>query len=147
MSDVQLERSLNWHLAWPADNGPFQTPMVETICLALQKPMRDLNAREVRLLISQDIAREYAVPLALELLKSDPFVFGGIDRGDLLEACLRLEPVFWAINFRTFSQFREFLSGLRTIDRNINTRIEAFLKLEIEPPVRIRKLKKSKGRR
>ena len=147
MSDVQLERSINWHLAWPADNGPFPTSMVETICLALQKPMRELDARELRLLISQDITREYAVPLALELLKSGPLVDGGVYGGDLLTACLRLETDFWTQNIQAFNQFHELFLKVRMIDKDINARAEAFLKLEIKPPSRIRKMKKSKGRR
>lgn len=147
MSDVQVERSINWHMAWPADSGPFPTPMVETICLALQKPMRDLDAREVRLLISQDIARKYAVPLALDLLKSGPLIDGGAYSGDLLAACLKLEQEFWAKNIKVFRQLRDLLLKVRMFDETINARVEAFLKLEIEPIDRAGKAKKTKGTR
>jgi contact-dependent growth inhibition (CDI) system CdiI-like immunity protein len=147
MPHVQTERSINWHMGWPDDRGPFPTRMVETIALALQKPARDLDAQEVRLLVSQNLALEYSAPLALQLLKAGPMVSGGAYYGDLLNACLTLEPGFWAQNRSVFIQFRELLSNIRTIDTEINARVDAFLKLEIEPADRAGKAKKTKGTR
>ncbi|MGV3549876.1 contact-dependent growth inhibition system immunity protein [Rhizobium sp.] len=147
MSSVQVERSINWHMAWPADNGPFPTSMVETICLALQKPIRELDAWELRLLISHDLARDYVVPTALDLLGSEPLLEAGAYRGDLLAECLKLAPGFWTDNTRAFAQFRQLLLKFRTIDKDLNSEIEAFLKLDIKPPSRAKRAKKSKGRR
>jgi hypothetical protein len=122
--------------------------MVEAIALSLQAPIRELKTEDVRLLISQDVALEYAVPVALQLLASRPMADGGDYIGDLPSTCLRIAPSFWENNQSLFQQFRTQLSTLRTMDKQINAQIEQFLHLEIEPAARGgRKRKKAKGTR
>ena len=62
MSHVRSERSINWHMGWSDQTGPFPTRMVETINNAPQKPITELDAIEIRLLISQDVAQAEPTP-------------------------------------------------------------------------------------
>ena len=145
MAHVQSGRSINWRMGWQDEKGPFPSRMVETIASALQKQILDLNIEDVRLLISQDCALEYAVPVALEFLVSRPMVDSGNYVGDLLLACLNIKSGFWNENSPMFKQLKGCLSNLRTIDKEINARIKMFLDREIEPTVLDGRKKKTKG--
>jgi len=147
MSDVQPERSINWHMGWPEDTGPFPTQMVETIARALGKPIRELDVREITLIVGQNLVLEYAVPVALEFLSSRPMADGGNYAGDLLHTCLNIEPEFWRQNSSMFNRFKDLISNLGTVDRVLNAEIDAFLKLKIAPTKRDHRRKRNKGKR
>jgi len=95
---MRPERSLNWHLGWPDDNGPYPTSMVEKANKALKKPIQELTSSEIRLLIGQNMGLEYVVPLALEILASDPMIDATYYPGDLLSTCLNADREFWQKN-------------------------------------------------
>jgi len=58
-------------------------------------PLRELSAEHLRMMIGQQIGLPYLVPLALEVLRTDPFTAGGCYPGDLLAAMLRAEAALW----------------------------------------------------
>lgn len=133
MPDVRPERSVNWHMGWPDEKGPFQTKMIETISLALQKPLQELQINELRLLISQNLALEYIVPVGINVLLSQPMADGGNYKGDLLSTCLRIKPEFWGANKALFDTFRHWISKIRTTEKDLNAQIEILLQFDIEP--------------
>ncbi|PXW56975.1 hypothetical protein C7450_10712 [Chelatococcus asaccharovorans] len=70
----------------------FGSSVVQRVHAARTKPIRDLTAGELRLLISQKVGLPYLVPLALEKLDADPLTWGSFYEGDLLAAVLALPP-------------------------------------------------------
>ena len=67
-----------------------------TACHRLRRvPLREFTAESLRILIGQQIGLPYLVPMALEMLRTDPFTEGDYYGGDLLAAVLRVEAAFW----------------------------------------------------
>lgn len=77
--------------------GAGETPLIRE-CLRLRKaPLAQLTANDLRLLIGQRIGLKHLVPLALELLRADPWLECSYP-GDLLAAVLRIGFDFWEGN-------------------------------------------------
>jgi hypothetical protein len=67
-----------------------------TECHRLRRvPLREFTAENLRIMIGQQIGLPYLIPIALEVLHTDPFAEGVCYRGDLLAAVLRAEVPFW----------------------------------------------------
>lgn len=65
-------------------------------CTALrQKPLKDLTAGDLRILIGQQISLPYLVPMALDILLKNPYVEGELYPADLLTSVLNIEPSWW----------------------------------------------------
>ncbi|MFJ9783386.1 contact-dependent growth inhibition system immunity protein [Amycolatopsis sp. NPDC101161] len=80
--------------AWggpPAD----ATRLVRTAHELRRKPVGDLSAEDLRLLLLQRVSIELLVPLALDLLERDPLAEGDCYPGDLLVALLKVPPAHW----------------------------------------------------
>ncbi len=58
-------------------------------------PLDQLSVEDLRLLIGQQIALGHTVPLALEILGSDPLASGDCDLGDRLEVTRQLPTDYW----------------------------------------------------
>jgi hypothetical protein len=76
----------------------LDSPLVKRIRALGQIPLREFTAEDYRLIITQQRALATLVPLALELLESDPFAEGDLYIGDLLLAVARVRAAFWAVN-------------------------------------------------
>ena len=75
---------------------PTYDSYLVTECHRLRRvPLREFTAESLRILIGQQIGLPYLVPMALELLRADPFTEGDYYGGDLLAAVLRVETAFW----------------------------------------------------
>jgi hypothetical protein len=79
--------------AWDAPE--YESHLVTTIHSLRHKPLTELTVEELRIMIGQSVGLRYLVPLALELLSSDPFVEGDYYRGDLLHSVLHVGASFW----------------------------------------------------
>src|SRR4051812_23954420 len=58
-------------------------------------PLREFTVEKLRIMIGQQIGLQYLIPVALELLRDDPFTAGDLYDGDLLAAVLRADSRFW----------------------------------------------------
>ncbi|MEO1132786.1 MAG: contact-dependent growth inhibition system immunity protein [Cyanobacteria bacterium J06639_1] len=66
-------------------------------CYQLRRvPVKQLSAENLRLLVGQKVGLEYLIPVALDLLESDPLAGGDLYRGDLLQAVASVPRDFWA---------------------------------------------------
>ena len=96
-----------------------------TECHRLRRvPVREFTAENLRIMIGQQIGLTYLVPLALELLRADPFVTGDCYEGDLLASVLRSDSRFWIASPKLRSETDEIvqralslLPSLDDIDR------------------------------
>ena len=100
--------------AWPAPAADA-TALIRRVHALRAVPLANLTAEDLRLLISQDVARPTLVPLALEVLHRDPLIEGAHYPGDLLQAVLCVPDVHWRAHPGQLLALRECLSRL---DRN-----------------------------
>ena len=52
-------------------------------------PLKDLSLEHLRMGISQDIGREYLIPIAIEKLKENPLAYGSYNEGELLATLIK----------------------------------------------------------
>ncbi len=77
------------------DELKYQTGLIEKCHLYRKKPIGKLAIEEIRLLIGQNIALHYLIPVALNILKDNPFTGGDFYPGDLLNNVLKSEVKYW----------------------------------------------------
>lgn len=91
----------------------LDTYVVRTAHAARKKPLSDLSAEEIRLLIGQKIGLPHIIPLAVSLLETDPLMEVTYFEGDLLAEMLRLSPDDWNANPEELQRFRNLISRHR----------------------------------
>ena len=88
---------------WP-EPTPSATELIRR-CHALRRiPVGQLEPGDLRVLIGQDIALKYLVPLALAALRAEPMLEADYYPGDLLVALMSVEHGFWANNQESLAQ-------------------------------------------
>jgi len=60
-----------------------------------KKKLVDFEPSDLRILINQDIALKYLIPLALNILKQKPFIETDYFEGDLLKSVISSDVTFW----------------------------------------------------
>ena len=71
------------------------TPMVAAIQTSWKKPLAQLTAEEIGLLIVQMYGLPYILDLVFSKLEADPLYNGGHYPGDVLSNLIRAEPGVW----------------------------------------------------
>ncbi|MET9347553.1 contact-dependent growth inhibition system immunity protein [Streptomyces termitum] len=96
---VNRDRSLEEleHDRWSAPSGG-ETRLMATVRELRRKPIGGLTVEDIRLLIRQDVGLVYLLPLAVEILRSDPLAEGDMYEGDLLAAVLTRSAESWTEN-------------------------------------------------
>ena len=80
-----------------------------------QKPVGELNAGELRVLIGQGIGLEHLVTLALDVLEREPLVEGRFYPGDLLQAVLAIDSAFWASRSELEARASDIASSVQAL--------------------------------
>lgn len=78
---------------WPEPENP--TYLVRSVHEARQRPLSELDAEQVRVLLSQEVDVEAVMPLALEMLARDPMLEGDYYPGAVLKAALTQQHDYW----------------------------------------------------
>ncbi len=86
----------------------FDSHLVTTIHRLRHKPLDEFTVEDLRITIGQNIALEWLLPMAIELLRDDPFAEGDFYRGDLLNSVLGIKPSFWSDH----SELRETIAKI-----------------------------------
>ncbi|WP_328498887.1 contact-dependent growth inhibition system immunity protein [Streptomyces sp. NBC_00414] len=81
------------HDRWPSPVDA--TRLIATVHALRRRPIGELTAEDMRLLIGQDVGLACLLPLALEVLRDDPMAEGDMYEGDLLSAVLTRSPAVW----------------------------------------------------
>ncbi|MFD2473016.1 contact-dependent growth inhibition system immunity protein [Amycolatopsis silviterrae] len=92
LSLQQIENS-DW-----GDPPAGATRLIETVHRLRRKPLAQLTAEDVRLLLGQRVGVQFLVPRALAMLEEDPLCEGDLYPGDLLASTLRVPPAHWRTN-------------------------------------------------
>ena len=81
-------------IEWPSP-PPNVPPSIRRCYEARRKPLRELRAVDLRLLVAQGTGLPFVVPTALEILEKALLLEAEHYRGDLLVVVLRLPPDFF----------------------------------------------------
>jgi hypothetical protein len=118
--------SLNSLKGWPDNNGPYETHLVETVERACMKPLRDISLSELQALLQCGVAPDITIPLALEALAENPFVYARHDDGDLFKTVLRFDARYWEQNPNDFLVVSKRLADFEATVDEINEAARAF---------------------
>jgi hypothetical protein len=80
------------------DPEPESSNLIKTCHKLRDKPLRDFDVEDLRILIGQHIGLDYLVPLAIERLKKNILAEGDYYEGDLLNNMLSIHPDYWHRN-------------------------------------------------
>lgn len=95
---------------------------------ALRKlPLSKLSVENLRFLIGQKIGLSFLVPLALELLESNPLVAGEMYKGDLLANVLAIPEDFWCKNPELNNRLVEIANEVGILSETINNELLPIL--------------------
>ena len=72
--------------------------VITTCHKARQKPIRSLSNEEIRCLIGQKTGIKYLLPIAVGIVKKEPFIDITLFEGDLLLNLVRLDISDWEYN-------------------------------------------------
>lgn len=87
----ELERT-NW-----GEPG-YPSYLVKTCHRLHCKPLCEFTVEDLRIMIGQNFGLKYLIPLAIEVLRVNPFASGDFYDGDLLHSVLKVKPEFWQDN-------------------------------------------------
>ncbi len=93
--------------------------------------IENLEPKDIRLLIGQNVGLRFLVPMALEILKEDLFIDTDFYHGDLLQGVMRVEGEFWRTNKELKEQLDELLRPYSQEDKE-NFRAGKFGRYTIE---------------
>ena len=101
----------------------FPTDLVEK-CFKYRKiPVKDLTTEQLRTLIGQNIGLKYLIPLTIERLRNNVLAEGDFYPGDLLNAVITSEVVYWKANPVLHKTIAELIdSHLEILQQNISIR-------------------------
>jgi len=93
-------------------------------CINLAKiPIVDFSLSDLRLMIGQQFALDFLIPLALEKLQDNILIEADFYEGDLLSSVLNVDTSFWAHNKDYWIALNNLISDKRQqlVDVNIST--------------------------
>ncbi|HEY0761022.1 MAG TPA: contact-dependent growth inhibition system immunity protein [Pyrinomonadaceae bacterium] len=124
--DLDTNKSLSYLLgALPSD--ATESSALAITCLTLyEKPLKDFTVENLRVMIGQSIGLEFLIPLAVELLRKNPFVEGDYYPGDLLSVVLKVAPGFWQTHPDLYWSVSEIVAGLPSLMSDLTDAIQRF---------------------
>ena len=84
-------------------------------CHELRKlPLDNFTTEDLRIMLGQQIALDYLIPLALEVLTINLFAEGDFFEGDLLKTVLAIKTDFWDNNKNYWMDLNNLIKGRRS---------------------------------
>jgi hypothetical protein len=113
---------------WPGPPSDA-TRLIATAHVLRRKPVDQLSAEDLRLLISQDVGLPYLLPRAVELLGVDPMLAGDFCAGDLLAAVLTRDREAWAVVPSAARRLRLIVAAMDDMPRELPADAATFMNL------------------
>lgn len=114
----------------------YDSYVVQTCQKARRKPISQLSEEEIRLLIGQKIGLKYLLPIALSIVKENPFVEITFFEGDLLVQLLRLSYSDWKDNREELESLKIIVKGnleeIKALREKDNELIDGVLSIGLE---------------
>ena len=102
------------------------TTLVAAIHALRHKPVGELTAADLRLLIGQRVGLDVVLPRALALLRQSPLVEGDLYPGDLLAAALHLPEAYWREHSALLAEVRVVLASVAELPPQLETGVARF---------------------
>ncbi|SMC20877.1 hypothetical protein SAMN02745857_01065 [Andreprevotia lacus DSM 23236] len=90
------------------------SPLFRRVFALRNKPIRDFDAEDARVMIGQDVGLAQLIPVALEFLTKNPYCAGMHYPGDLLINVLRADPAFFRQHRSMRCQLEEIIDRAKT---------------------------------
>ena len=119
----ELERDRD---RWPAPRAGASRLAV-TVHALRRRPVGELSAEDLRLMIGQDVGLAHLLPLAVEIPQDDPMAQGDLYEGDLLSAVLSRKSAAWNELPGARRELRVIVSGLTGLPPGLAREAERFL--------------------
>ena len=92
-----------------------------------RKPVRELTAGDLRLLLSQQVGVEVLAPQAVRVLRHDPLTEGDYYPGDLLVAMMKLPSSYWDAHPDELAAMQQIVRSVEDADAELRDDIDRFL--------------------
>lgn len=103
------------------DEPTFHSYVVVASHKARKKPLFELTAEDVRLLISQQISLDIVLPIAIDTLSTNVGIAAYFYEGDLLNAVLRINDDYWNLYKELYAKVAELINNnIELIRHNTN---------------------------
>jgi hypothetical protein len=86
----------------------YETSLIKKHNDLLTKKLKDFTVEDFRLMIGQNTALKYLIPLAIEALEKNFFVEGDYYPGDLLLSVLKSETSYWREHSKEYHKMMVF---------------------------------------
>ena len=93
------------------------TPLMEKIHRLRTVQIERLDAKDLRLLIGQNVGLRFLIPAALEILGHNIFVDSELYQGDLLQSVMKVADDFWMNNKELKAQLDTLLESYSEADK------------------------------
>ncbi|MGV9313610.1 contact-dependent growth inhibition system immunity protein [Streptomyces sp. NPDC003691] len=110
---------------WPDPSGT-ETRLMATVRELRRKPLAALTVEDLRLLIGQDLGLAHLLPMAVDVLRTDPLAEGDLYEGDLLAAVLTRSAEVWREFPELGRDIRQIVSGLASMPSALKREAERF---------------------
>ncbi len=107
MTTIQQIEGTDW--GTPPTDASF---LVQRCTELRRKPLEKFTVEDLRIMLGQEIAVPVLLPLAVDVLTSDPHAAGDYYPGDLLWAVLRLPTSAWSAMPEVRQRLAAALAGL-----------------------------------
>ncbi len=101
--------------------------MIENCHLARTKKLKDLDTKDLRVLINQRMGLTYTIPLALNILEENPLVMADLYRGDLLYSILNIDEASLTDNSDWVEQLVQIKYEVDEIQKTLAEEIKPLL--------------------
>lgn len=106
---TDLTKSLEQLNGWePIDQNSAETPLMANVIRASKKPLNELSAYEIGMLVVQHYGYPYLLDLLWPKIEADPLFDGGYYPGDVLSNLIRGDAAIWTGR----EQYRDRLPAL-----------------------------------
>lgn len=93
----------------------YHSSLVTTCHRLRRKPLNQVTAGDLQIMIGQQISLPILVPLALERLEAEPLAEGRYYPGDLLCSVLKIDERFWTDHADSLQRIRRVVGRVREI--------------------------------
>ena len=112
----------------PWEEPAYDSHLVTTCHRLRKKPISELSAEHLRILIGQEIGLPWLMPLALDILECDPLIGGDFYPGDLLGRVLSIDGSWWSQEPRWRDRVHRIVAQLREIPNELHEDVATFRK-------------------
>lgn len=112
----------------PWGNPPEDaTKLIRDAHALRRKPVRELTAGDLRLLLSQQVGVEVLTPEAVRVLRRNPLAEGDYYPGDLLVAVMKLPSAYWDAHPGELAAMQQIARSVEDPDAELEGDINRFL--------------------